>query len=47
MPSGVKIEEITLGRGARRAIPLNQALTSLLKSSTRYLNRPWRFVNPA
>jgi integrase len=33
--------------GEGRVIPLNQALTSLLKSSTRYLNCPWVFVNSA
>jgi integrase len=29
-----------------RVIPLNQALTTLLKSSTRYLGCPWVLVNP-
>ena len=32
--------------GEGRVIPLNQALTTLLKSSTRYLGCPWVFVNP-
>jgi integrase len=29
-----------------RVMPLNQALTTLLKSGTRYLGCPWVFVNP-
>jgi integrase len=33
--------------GEGRVIPLNQALTTLLKSATRYLGCPWVFVNPA
>jgi integrase len=28
-------------------IPLNEALTTLFKSATRYLSCPWVFVNPA
>jgi integrase len=30
-----------------RVIPLNEALTSLLKTATRYLGCPWVFVNPS
>jgi integrase len=33
--------------GEGRIIPLNQALTTLFKSATRYLDCPWVFVNPA
>jgi integrase len=33
--------------GEVRVIPLNQALTTLFKSATRYLGCPWVFVNPA
>jgi integrase len=33
--------------GEGRVVPLNQTLTTLLKSATRYLNCPWVFVNPA
>ncbi len=32
--------------GEGRVIPLSQALTTQLKSSTRYLSCPWVFVNP-
>jgi len=31
----------------RRFIPLNQTLTSALKTATRYVRCPWVFVNPA
>jgi integrase len=30
-----------------RCIPLNQALTSVLKPATRYMRCPWVFINPA
>jgi integrase len=30
-----------------RVIPLNQALTTMLKTATRYVSCPWVFVNPA
>ena len=30
-----------------RVIPLNQALTSVFKTATRYVGCPWVFVNPA
>jgi integrase len=33
--------------GEGRVVPLNRTLTTPLKSSTRYLNSPWVFVNPA
>ena len=33
--------------GEGRIIPLNQALTTLFKSATRYLSCPWVFDNPA
>jgi integrase len=39
-PGDTKTEE-------RRLVPLNQTLTSALKTATRYVRCPWVFVNPA
>jgi integrase len=43
----IRLKSADTKTGEGRVIPLNQPLTSLLKSSTRYLSCPWVFVNPA
>jgi integrase len=43
----IRLKPCDTKSGEGRIIPLNRALTTLLKSSTRYLECSWVFVNPA
>jgi integrase len=45
--SNLRLKSGDTKTGEGRVIPLNQALTTLFKSGTRYLSCPWVFVNPA
>jgi integrase len=43
----IRLEATDTKTDEARLIPLNQTLTRLFKTATRYVRCPWVFVNPA